>query len=165
MLVTILGLFAASILPTVSLLINSMSAAGRSVHAVNQLQKELQAAIDALFFIFGCVIVAVGALLSLLIEPAAFMTRVPYLTSEILPRAGQAIVCAATGLVIWRAGQIPAILRRSLKVRYEIAVSEARSKVDANVPAASQTKQAFATHPDFGKVVSLQELQGPEKRS
>jgi len=164
-LVTFLGLFSASILPTVSLLINSMSATGRSVSAVNDLHAELQAAIDALLFLFGCIIVAIAALVSLSIPPAAVLATVPYLTTEVLPRAGQTLVCGATGLVLWRAGQIPAILRRSLRIRHEIAVNEARSKIESNAPAAGQMKQAFSTHPDFGKVLPLKDAQSPEKET
>ncbi|MGO7133424.1 hypothetical protein AB9E06_21460 [Rhizobium leguminosarum] len=163
-LATFLGLFSASILPTVSLLVNGMTASGRSVQALNNLQKELDAAMDALFFLFGCIVLAIGALVSLSIHPAEFMIKIPYLTTEILPRLGQALVVMATGMVLFRAGQIPGILRRSLAARHEIAIAEARSKLESNAPAAADIRQAFATHPDFGKVVSLQDLQAPEKR-
>jgi hypothetical protein len=131
---------------------------------LNKLQDELSAAMDALFFLFGCIALAIGALVSLSIEPAAFMIKVPHLTTEILPRLGQAFVVTATGMVLLRAGQIPGILRRSLAARHEIAIAEARAKLESNAPAAGETRQAFATHPDFGKVISLQDLQGPEKR-
>lgn len=163
-LATFLGLFSASILPTVSLLVNSMTASGRSVQSLNKLHAELNAAMDALFFLFGCVAIAIAALVSLSIEPAAFMIKIPYLTTEILPRIGQAFVVTATGMVVLRAGQIPGILRRSLAARHEIALGEAKSKLEGNAPAAGETRQVFATHPDFGKVVSLQDLQPPEKR-
>src|SRR3546814_14248687 len=65
LLVTFLGLVAASILPTISLLVNSMTASGRSVKAVDELEHELQSAMDALFMLFGCVGIAVVALVSL----------------------------------------------------------------------------------------------------
>jgi len=160
MLITFLGLVSASILPTISLLVNSMTASGRSVHAINKLEVELQAAMDELFFLFGCVAVAVAALVALAIEPPAWLARVPYLTTEVLPRVGQALVVTAASMILLRAGQIPAVLRRSLAVRHEIAVAEARRKLEENAPEPGAMRQAFANHPDFGKVVTLQELQG-----
>src|SRR3546814_14141149 len=89
------GLVAASILPTISLLVNSMTASGRSVKAVDELEHELQSAMDALFMLFGCVGIAVVALVSLATQPAAILTRIPYLTSEILPRLAQTVVVGA----------------------------------------------------------------------
>lgn len=162
-LTTFLGLFSASILPTVSLIVNSMTTSGRSVKALNELEKELQAAMDALFFLFGCIGVSIAALFALSIQPPEILTRVPYLTTEILPRMGQAFVVAGTGLVFWRAGQIPAILRRLLKTRHEISIDEARAKVEKGAPSSNAIRQSFATHSDFGKIVSLQELQGQDK--
>jgi hypothetical protein len=141
-----------------------MTTSGRSVYAINKLEEELEAAMDALFFLFGCVGVAFAALVCLSFNPPAFLNAVPFLTSEILPRLGQTLVVTATGMVIWRAGQIPGILRRSLKVRHEIALNEARSKLESKAPSADDVKKSFPTHPEFAKVVSLQDLPGPEKR-
>lgn len=154
-LVTFLGLVSASILPTVTLLVNSMSSSGRSVQSIERLDEELGAAIDALFLLFGCVAIAIGALVSLSIAPADFLKRVPHLTTDILPRAGQAFLVGSCGLIVWRMGQIPAILRRALTIRKEIAVDEAKRKVTERAPNAEALKDAFATHPDFGKVVTL----------
>ena len=164
MLITFLGLFSASILPTVSLLVNSMTTGGRSIHSIQKLESELQAAMDALFLLFGCIAVAVGALIALAISPPVMLTRVPYLTTEVLPRIGQALVVCAASTIVLRAGQIPAILRRSLAVRYEIALTEARRKLADNAPEPGATRQAFPNHPDFGKVVPLQELQGRDPK-
>ncbi|MCL7998005.1 hypothetical protein M8994_07090 [Brucella sp. 21LCYQ03] len=80
---------------------------------------------DALFFLFGCIGVAIAALLALSIQPADILTKVPFLTTEILPRTGQALVVASAAIVIWRAGQITGFLRRLLKIRREIAINEA----------------------------------------
>jgi len=158
-LVTFLGLVSASILPTISLLVNSMGANGRSVHAINKLEVELQSAMDALFLMFGCVAVCVAALVALSIQPAAILRNVPYLTTEILPRLGQAIVTTSATLIVMRAGQIPGILRRSLAVRHEIAIEEARRKLAESAPGSETTRKSFATHPDFGRVVPLQDIQ------
>src|SRR3546814_11997499 len=95
-LVTFLGLVAASILPTISLLVNSMTASGRSVKAVDELEHELQSAMDALFMLFGCVGIAVVALVSLATQPEAILTSITSLNTEILPRLGQTLVLGAT---------------------------------------------------------------------
>lgn len=158
-LATFLGLFAASLLPTITLLINSMTTSGRSVWALNELEKEVHAAMDALFFCFACIGIAIAALLALSIEAPIILKRVPYLTTQIMPRSGQAFVVCASTLVIWRSGQIPAILRRTLAVRHKAALEEARAKLDASVPDAATIRQGFAPHADHGKVVSLQDLQ------
>ena len=158
MLVTFLGLVSASILPTISLLVNSMAAAGRSVLAIDELNDELNAAMDALFLLFGSVAVVVAALVALSIPPPPLLLEVPVLANEILPRAGQAIVAVFSALTLTRIGQIPAILRRSLAVRHKIAVDEARRKTLEKAPKADEVKAAFATHPDFGATVSLDDL-------
>jgi hypothetical protein len=157
-LTTFLGFLSAGLLPTITLLINNMTASGRSVQAIERLERELQAAIDALFLLFGCVALSIGALVSLAIPPATFMTKVPYLTTEILPRIGQALVVGPTALVVWRAGRIPGIMRRALEIRREIAVDEARRKVIENAPTSDTARQGFATAEDFGRPVSLQDL-------
>ena len=158
MLVTFLGLVSASVLPTISLLVNSMTSNSRSVHAINRLEAELQAAMDALFLLFGCVAVAVGALVALATPPPPFLTRLPYVTTEVLPRLGQMFVVVPVVMIMLRAGQIPGILRRTLKVRHEIAIEEARKKLGDKAPAAEKVREAFANHPDFGKSVTLEEI-------
>lgn len=163
-LTTFLGLISASILPTISLLVNSMTASGRSVQSINRLENELEAAMDALFLLFGCVGVAVAALVALTIQPATFLVEIPYLTTEFLPRCGQAFVVGATTLMLLRIGQIPGILRRSLQIRRDIAVEEARNKLEKNAPESGSMRKSYASHDEFGKVVSLQDLQGQETR-
>lgn len=160
-LVTFLGLVAASILPTITLLINSMTASARSVQGITRLEAEIQIAMDALFLIFAAICIAVMALVGLSLDPAVFLTKIPYLTTEILPRLGQAVVVSAVGFILWRIGQIPGILRRSLRVRYEAALEEAKGKLANNAPEAAAIRQGFAPHSEFGKVVPLQ---GQDKR-
>lgn len=154
-----LGLFAASILPTVTLLINSMTASGRSILSINKLEQELDLAMDALFFLFGCIGIAIVALVALSIEPFDMLKKIPFLTTEILPRIGQALVVAPTIILLWRAGQITGILRRLLKIQHEIALDEAKVNLQNNAPPAEKVRQSFATNPEFGKVISLQEAQ------
>src|SRR3546814_54229 len=142
----LLGLVAASILPTISLLVNSMTASGRSVKAVDELEHELQSAMDALFMLFGCVGIAVVALVSLATQPAAILTRIPYLTSEILPRLGQTVVVGASAITLMRIGTIPAILRRSLSVRHRIAIDEARRKTLEKAPEDRKSTRLNSSH-------------------
>jgi hypothetical protein len=158
MLVTFLGLVSASILPTISLLINSMTASGRSVLAIDELDAELRAAMDALFFLFGSVAVVVGALVALATPAPAIFSYIPLLSSQILPRVGQAVVVVFSAMTLLRIGQIPAILRRSLAVRHKIAVTEAKRKTLEKAPTPTDVKAAFPTHPEFGKVVNLEDL-------
>src|SRR3546814_1167466 len=113
---------------------------------------------DALFMLFGCVGIAVVALVSLATQPAAILTRIPYLTSEILPRLGQTVVVGASAITLMRIGTIPAILRRSLSVRHRIAIDEARRKTLEKTPDATATRAAFATHSEFGKTVNPKDL-------
>lgn len=158
MLVTFLGLVSASILPTVSLLINSMTASGRSVMALDELEGELQTAMDGLLLLFGCAAVVVVALVALATPPPLALTKLPALTDQILPRLGQAVVIMFSAIILIRVGQIPAVLRRSLVVRHKIAVEEARRKTLEKAPAAGAGQEMFGTHPDFGKSVRLEEL-------
>ncbi len=158
LLVTFLGLVSASILPTISLILGSMTASGRSVKALDELQVELTAAMDALFLLFGLVGVSVMALLALAIPTPSLLVQVPYLAIA-LERMGQAVVAGTATLIVMRAGQIPGILRRSIDIRHKIAVDEARRKTFDNAPDAGATKATFPTHPDFGKSVDWKEPQ------
>jgi hypothetical protein len=161
MLVIFLGLVSASVLPTISLLVGSMSAAGRSVLAINELDAEIQSAMNALFFLFACVAIVVGALVALASPPPQLLSRIPLVTSELLPRSGQAIVIVFSALILTRLGQIPAILRRTLAVRHQIALDEARRKTMENAPVPGSSQATFTPHPDFGKSVAIEEASGP----
>lgn len=157
MLATFLGLVSASILPTISLLIGSMTVNGRSVLALNELKAEISAATDALFLLFGCVGVVIVCLVALATPTPGIAYLVPYLAEHILPRSGQAIACLFSALILIKSGQIPAIIRRTLEVRHKIAVEEARKKLGDAAPDETAIRQAFATHPEFGKVIAIDE--------
>ena len=163
-LATFLGLLSAGLLPTVTLLINSMSAGGRSVQEVERLETELQAAIDVLFLLFGCVALSIGALVSLAIQPSSFLIRIPYLTTEILPRIGQALVVGPTLFVIWKAGTIPAVMRRALEIKRDIAVDEAKSKLKDKAPSSEALRQGYATQENFGRSVPIDATKGQKAR-
>lgn len=158
MLVTFLGLVSASILPTISLLVNSMTASGRSVLAINELNDELQSGIEALLQIFMYVVIVVAALLSLSMAPPALLSKVPHLSSQFLPRLGQAVAIAFSAMTIMKSGTIPAILKRSLAVRHKIAAEEARRKTVEKAPPPSAAQASFPTHPDFGKATALEDV-------
>lgn len=157
MLVIFLGLVSTSVLPTVTLLVNSMTGSGRSVRAVEELENELAIAMDALFLLFGCVVIVVAALIALAIPTPFPFTLIPLLAEEILPRGGQALVCLTTAFIALRLGQIPAILRTALGIRHRSAIEEAKRTVVENAPKPEAVRSSFAKHPDFGKTVSLDE--------
>jgi len=163
-LVIFLGLVAASILPTITLLINSMTSSERSIQSIELLETELQRAMDALFLLFGSIIIGVGALITLTIEPASILNQIPYVSSQVLPRLGQAFVVVSAALVLWKIGQIPGILRRTLQLRYEGALEEAKRKIENNQLETKSLRQNFATNSEFGKVVSLQDLHNHDIR-
>lgn len=113
---------------------------------------------DALFFLFGAVAIVVAALIALAIPTPWPVNMVPLISAEILPRLGQAIVALGTMTVTLRLGQIPAILRRALKIRRDIAIEEARRATLEKAPAASMARAAFKAHPEFGKSVSVDDI-------
>lgn len=118
---------------------------------------------DVLFFLFGCVGLIVAALFCLSIQPPKVLTGVPYLTTELFPRVGQALVVAATYATFTKIGRIPAILRDMLKIRHAIAISEARRSTLNNAPGNDVGPSTFPTNPEFGKSVSLDDLLGGKK--
>jgi len=157
-LTTFLGLISASILPTVSLIAATMTPSGRSVMALNELQKELEAAMDALFTLLVGVGIVFAALFALSVQPPDVLTLVPYLTTELLPRLGQALVAGGSALIVGRAWHVPAILRRTLKLRHEIAIDEARKKTLENAAKLPTAAELFPRDPEFGKTVKLSDL-------
>lgn len=161
LLVTFLGIVAASILPTISLILGSMTASGRSVQSIGKLRTELGAAMDALFLLFGLAALAVLCLIALAVPTPTTLSDIP-LVPVAMHLIGQALVVMAATLIVLRAGQIPAILRRSLDIRHEIAEDEARKKTIEAAPRSGETKATFTTHPEFGKSVPLSELRNKD---
>lgn len=160
-LVTFLGLVAASILPTVSLILTSMTAGGRSVLRLRELSDELQKGVSALFGLFGLVCISVGQLLLLSVPlPIQLRALVPW---PWLPNlVGQSILFMLVGWVVYRAFLVPKIIQRCLTIRAEIAIEEAKRKTLENAPAAGETAQTFRTKPDFGKRTSINEFIPPK---
>jgi hypothetical protein len=157
-LTTFLGLISASILPTVSLIVATMTPGGRSVMALNDLEKELNSAMNALFALLAGVGVVFGALFALSVEPPNILNRVPFLTTQVLPRFGQALVLGGSALIVGRAWHVPAILRRTLRIRHEIAIDEARRTTLENAARVPDANELFPRDPDFGKTVKLPDL-------
>ncbi|WP_308720882.1 hypothetical protein [Komagataeibacter xylinus] len=153
-LITFLGLVSASILPTVSLIMGSMTANGRSVSALKALRAELAAAVDALFFILGLVGLIVFTLVVRSLQMPDVLRAIPYVHA-IIVRGSQAFVVGCTAMTLLCATQIPAILRRSLDIRYQIAVDEARRKTSENAPPPGEMAKHFSTDPEFGKSFPL----------
>lgn len=154
LLITFLGLVSAGILPTVSLVIGLMASSGRSVQAVNELKTELQAAIEALLALFGFGVLAVAALLVLSLPLHAWGDGLPYI-AEGTRLFAQGTVCGASTLIVFRAGQVSAILRRSLEIKHKIAVDEAKRETSDNAPSAKAVRDAFPTHPDYGRTTKI----------
>lgn len=151
-----LGLFAASILPTVSLLLQSMTSATRSVNRVDALYHEIRAAVDALFRILGIAGVATVALLLNSVRTPEALTVLNNFDS--LERIGNGIAGGAIVLLIAEAGKIPSIIRRSLKIRYEVARDEAKNRTSKNVPTEKEIRSYFPTKEGFGETRPLEEL-------
>lgn len=165
LLVTFLGLVAAGILPTVSLILTSMTASGRSVHRLSQLKHELESCVSALFVLFGLICLSVGQLL-LLSLPVTEMVQqwLPLFTlPKFVDRIGQAIVFGLLGFVLLRAFLIPAIVQRSLAIRAEIAIEEAQRRTKENAPGHGEIAATFKTKSGFGDQIKLAEIKKPRK--
>lgn len=160
MLVTFLGLVAASILPTVSLVIGSLSSTGRSVQKIDELFHELSRAVRMLFSILGCIAMAVMLLAMIAILPDIPWT-IPWgaITVPDAARRGLqalALLCAAAAAV--EAVIIPRILMRILAIKRDIAVYEARKALTDAAPREADIRQIFTTKDGFGSSVPVERV-------
>lgn len=181
LLVTFLGLVAASILPTISLMLTTMSASGRSVARLSALREELRSGVDALLYIFGFIAATALVLMMLSVggghgnyslaswvvaafkiqDMALILDSIPDPASiawYAVPAAAQAAAFSFVVVVIRKAGTIPGIIRRSLELRAEMAIEEARRQTLENAPAAGKTAEAFKNTEGFGQRVALSDL-------
>lgn len=157
MLVTFLGLVSASILPTVSLVIGSLSSSGRSVMRIEALARELAQAVRTLFAILALVAAAVVLLMLVAIVPEMGW-RPPVLPLEIpdaARRALQALAILLTVAAALEALAIPRILARVLALKKDIAVHEARKALAETSPSEAEIRQMFTTREGFGKTIPL----------
>jgi hypothetical protein len=179
LLTTFLGFFTAGVLPTISILIGSISAGGRSVKALNGVYNETKEAISALLglFVLAGSAVTVLFMISLawakvpvpLVDGTAanvlkiFVPVVPSPAglsvdlSDIVMRIGQMFVCCLILEFIRRVLKLPAILDRALVGKHELALDEARRKLAENVPKEGDIKKRFGSSPEFGDVIRLDE--------
>jgi hypothetical protein len=155
---TFLGLVSASILPSISLILASMTTGGRSVQAIDRLRDELTHATDALLRLLALVGVVFAAVFTLSLSPPEVLFRLPVVPMQILPRLGQAIVVGGSVLIVLRASLVPAVLRRCLLIRHEIAADEARKKTVENVTKVGEAQKYFARDPSFGQTIPLAEF-------
>lgn len=163
LIVTFFGLVAASILPTVTLLLNSMTANGRSVKHLNDLRDELQSGVNALFtiFLFVCAAVIALAFYSAPLPkwPIPLPGELPDISlAEVAKRVAQGLVAVFAIMTIVGARKIPQTVQRALELRAEIAVLEAQRATRENAPKKGETAEGFKTKPGFGTTHNLPEI-------
>lgn len=156
-----LGLFAASILPSVSILLQSLTSSTRSVMRVNELYKELSAAIDSLFRILGVSGLATFALFTNSISTPIYLGALS--DFDVLQRFGNGILLSSIAFLIAESGKIPAIIRRSLAARFEVAKEEAKDRTKDQAPTDFEVKSHFRTREGFGKVTVLKQAEPIEE--
>ena len=160
MLVTFLGLVSASILPTVSLVIGSLSSSGRSVMKIDELAQELNRAVRTLFVILGLVAAVVVLLMLIAIVPQVGWHPPPVSLAvpDAARRSLQSLAVLLTVAAAIEALAIPRILSRVLAIKKDIALHEARKALAERSPSSTEVGQMFATREGFGKTVPLETL-------
>ncbi|MTD99923.1 hypothetical protein GIY56_06470 [Paracoccus sp. YIM 132242] len=160
LLVTFLGLVSASILPTVSLVIGSLSSSGRSVMKIDALARELAQAMRTLFSILGLVAGVVALLMVIAIVPDIGwrIPHAPFAIPDALRRALQSLAFLLTVAATLKAAAIPRILARVLAIKKDIAIHEARKALAERSPSDAEIRQMFAKKDGFGKTVPLDSI-------
>jgi hypothetical protein len=179
LLTTFMGFFTAGVLPTISILIGSMSAAGRSVKALNDVRDEIRSAIYALLqlLLLAGATVAVMFLVSI---PAALSAVTLSTTAEVgwltyLPsvkvtpsgtifdltdmctRLGQGLIVSLTIIFALKASALPRVLRAALDSKHNLAIDEARRNLEGRAPKAEEIKKSFSGGLEFGAVVRVEQ--------
>ncbi|OHC52158.1 MAG: hypothetical protein A3D16_08685 [Rhodobacterales bacterium RIFCSPHIGHO2_02_FULL_62_130] len=157
---TFLGLLAASILPTISLIVGSMSATGRSVKGINELHDEFVHLVGELFSVLGWTMVAiVGLAVASADINYQFGTYEPFgilfdfsSLPDVLKGAGQFAVGYASAAALAQFSLVPKSILKALELRHHIAVDEARRKISENVPSADGIQKIFGAKQGFGEV-------------
>jgi hypothetical protein len=159
MFVTFIGLVSASILPTVSLAVGSMSGTGKSVQKINELHAELAATVKALFRTLLHVGIVFALLLTLSFVPefdVSFELRgVVIELPDVGRRVLQAIAFGWAAFAVWGAHRVPNTFLRVLEIKRNIAVHEAREELGEKAPSAADIKSIFPTKEGFGKTVGF----------
>ena len=162
MLVTFVGLVSASILPTVSLAIGSMSGTGRSVQKINELYADLRGSSTALFRTLICVALVFAALGAFAITPVVDVHISRWGVSFELPDAArrfvQISVFGGVVLAVCEAYRIPQTFLKVLNIKRDIAIYEARKEIRENAPGEAEIKQIFLKKEGFGRAVNLEQI-------
>lgn len=177
LLTTFMGFFTAGVLPTISILIGSVNAAGRSVKALGEVFTEIKKVVAALFNLLTLAgaTVLVMLLMSMPFGPISILVPtgstgqwVSYLPSTTVSaegatidlvalanRFGQVVVCALVAFFVFKAFALPAALYAALNSKEQLAVDEARRSLEDKAPKPSDVKKGFGSGIEFGTVVRL----------
>ena len=159
MLTTFLGLISASVLPAVSLVIGSMSGAGRSVKKIAELDAQLRRACLAMFETLAWV--AATFFLAILISvvppiPGRWVVAsYSLIVDDAARRPILALIFVCSMLAVIRALTIPTVLLGVLSIKRDIAVFEAQKSLREKVPSEEDTRQMFKTKDGYGSVVRI----------
>lgn len=179
LLTTFMGFFTAGVLPTISILIGTVTSSGRSVKALNDVHGEIRTAIEALISLLKLAgtTVAMMFLLSIVHGPypvlvaaesiAAWLSYIPTAVvsaqgttidlAGLVLRVGQGVVvCLALAFTL-KATTLPKALYAALQSKHQLAIEEARRSLDEKAPKAPEIKRAFAGGVEFGTVVRMDE--------
>jgi hypothetical protein len=157
---TFLGLIAASILPTISLIVGSMSASGRSVKGINDLHAEFVDLVGELFAVLGWIMVAIGGLAFASVEitlglgiyhPFGILFDFSSLP-DVLKGAGRFALGYASAAALAQFSMVPKSVLKALEIRHHIAIDEAKRKVSDNAPSSGDIQKYFGTKQGFGEV-------------
>lgn len=162
LLVTFMGLVSASILPTVSLAIGSMSGTGRSVQKIAELYEDLRENTASLFRTLAWVALAFGALVVFAMTPTwnlelavkGLQIKIP----DAARRCIQIVIFASSAMALWQAYRIPQTFLKVLKIKRDISVYEARKQIRENAPGENEIRQMFSKKEGFGRTITLEEL-------
>lgn len=148
---TFLGLIAASILPTIGLLIASIDSKSRSVKSVQNLIGEIKYLTKNLLYILLIVIMTIVMLVALNSPgPEIIMSR---LESDYWPvLLGQIFLFALIGLAIDRTIVVPKSIFRCINFRAATATGEAKERTSKNAPKPADVKAGFKKKNNFGVV-------------
>lgn len=163
LLVIFTGLIAASVLPTISLMIANMSSTGRSTRSIAELRSEIDRIVSALLFVFGCACMVVMTLIGLTVDITAGPSVISQGTGPSYLAWGirsvlQAALFASLAVLVNRSLIIPKAIRRSLELKTEIAIAEATRRLNENAPGIGATAQHFKKKENFGRTIPLSDL-------
>jgi hypothetical protein len=159
MLITFLGLVAASILPAVTLMVNSIASGGRSVRAIELLGGEARRLIAALFIVLALTGAAVLALVALS-TPTPWRLPSVLGVAEYRIRFGQGVALAVILVTLNRTRVVPSTIFRCLRLKTEMVVEEAKQRVEDHAPKPGEIAATFSNKPGFGAVRTLEEARG-----